>query len=121
LWPPHPSFSTPHPKLSRPKNHKPPPPPPPPPPSGAWIRHLPRWGVANLVRQKPKWVARVRGWGQIRHFSNNSTMKQYFKMLISHERHVFFALSLLQCQSSSISFRHAVKRENVAYIVKQSL
>ncbi len=25
------------------------------------------------------------GGGQFRHFSNNSTMKQYFKMLISHE------------------------------------
>jgi hypothetical protein len=42
-------------------------------------------------------------------------------MLISHERRVFFALSLLQCQSLPISFQRAIKRENVAYIVRQSL
>ncbi len=52
----------------------------------------PMWGNAKLVRQTPKWVARMRrqsggggGVGQFCHFSNNSTMKQYFKMLISHE------------------------------------
>ena len=47
--------------------------------------------------------------------------KQYFKILISHNRRVFLALSLLQCQSLPISFLLAVKRENVAYIVKLSL
>ena len=56
-----------------------------------------------------------------RHFSNNSTMKQYFKKLISTRRCVFLIISLLQCQSSPISFVRAVKRENVPYIVKGSL
>ncbi len=55
-----------------------------------------------------------------RHFSNNSTMKQYFKMLISTRRCVFLALSLLQCQSSPISFVHAVTRENMAYILNRA-
>jgi hypothetical protein len=53
----------------------------------------PTWGNAKLSRQTPKWVARMRrlsgggegGGGQFRHFSNNSTMKQYFKMLLSHK------------------------------------
>jgi hypothetical protein len=66
-------------------------------------------------------VSQQGGGGQIRHFSNKSTMKQYFKKLISHKRRVFLALSLLQCQSLPISFVRAVKRENVPYIVKGSL
>jgi hypothetical protein len=46
----------------------------------------PTWGNAKLVHQTPKWVTREGvGGGQFRHFSNNSTMKQYFKMPISHE------------------------------------
>ncbi len=62
-----------------------------------------------------------RGGGEIRHFSHKSTTKQYFKILISHNRHVFLAPSLLQCQSLSISFLRAVKKESVSYMVKRSL
>ncbi len=86
------------------------------------------WGFAKLVCQNAKMSRQIEApeWGggggvQICHFSNNSTMKQYFKMLISHGRQVFLALSLLQCQSLPISFTRAVKRENVAYIVKLTL
>jgi hypothetical protein len=57
------------------------------------------------------------GGGEICHFSNSSLTKQYFKILISHNRSVILAPSLLQCQSLPISFLQAVKRENVSYIV----
>ena len=43
----------------------------------------------------PEWDAGVGegggGGGQFRHFSNNSTMKQYFKMLLSHGGVCFFS------------------------------
>jgi hypothetical protein len=87
----------------------------------------PTWGVAKLSCQNAKMGCQIEapswggGGGQIRHFSNKSTTKQYFKKLISHKRRVFLALSSLQCQSSPISFPRAVKRESVAYIVKLSL
>jgi hypothetical protein len=75
--------------------------------------------VGSRQNDQPKWSAtgHVTGGGGIRHFSNNSTTKQYFKILISHNRRVFLASSLLQCQSSPISFLQAVKRESVSYIV----
>jgi len=60
------------------------------------------------------------GGSKKRHFSNNSTMKQYFKMLSFTRRCVFLAFSLLQCQSSPISFLHAVTRKNTAYIVNRA-
>jgi hypothetical protein len=55
-----------------------------------------------------------------RHFSNSSIIKDYFKTLISHNRRAMLAPSLLQCQSSPISFLQAVKRENVSYIVTRA-
>jgi hypothetical protein len=63
---------------------------------------------------------RGEGRGEIRHFSNSSLAKQYFKILISHNRRVMLAPSLLQCQSLPISFLQAVRRENVSYIVTQA-
>jgi hypothetical protein len=60
------------------------------------------------------------GGSATRHFSNNSTIKQYFKILISTRRCVFLALSLLQCQSLPISFLRTVTRENMAYIVNRA-
>ncbi len=54
------------------------------------------------------------------HFSNSSIIKDYFKTLISHNRRAMLAPSLLQCQSSPISFLRAVKRENVSYIVTRA-
>jgi hypothetical protein len=41
-------------------------------------------------------------------------------MLISTQRRVFLALSLLQCQSWPNSFLSAVTRENMAYIVNRA-
>ncbi len=58
--------------------------------------------------------------GVTRHFSYSSIIKDYFKTLISHNRRAMLAPSLLQCQSSPISFLRAVKRENVSYIVTRA-
>jgi hypothetical protein len=55
--------------------------------------------------------------GATRHFSNGSLIKDYFKILISHNRGVMLAPYLLQCQSSPLSFLRAVRKENVSYIV----
>ncbi len=53
------------------------------------------------------------GGREIRHFSNKSTTKKYFKILISHIRHLLLAPFLLQRQNSPTSFLQAVKRESV--------
>jgi hypothetical protein len=58
--------------------------------------------------------------GATRHFSNCSLIKDYFKILISHNSRANLAPSLLQCQSSPISFLRAVRRENVSYIVTRA-
>jgi hypothetical protein len=70
--------------------------------------------------ESPNWGS-LRGGGGGGHFSNNSTTKQYFKILISHNKRVFLAPSLLQCQSSPISFLRLVKREKASYIVERCL
>ncbi len=54
--------------------------------------------------------------GATRHSSKCSLIKDYFMKLISHNRRAKLAPSLLQCQSSPISFLRAVRRENVSYI-----
>ncbi len=79
-------------------------------------------GSPKCPNESPEWGARVREGGRANcHFSNNSTMKQYFKMFIFAWRCVFLALSLLQYQNSPISFLRAVMRENmVAYIVNRA-
>ncbi len=62
-------------------------------------------GSPKRPNESPEWGAPVREGGRATcHFSNNSTMKQYFKILIFTRRCVFLALSLLQCQRSPISF-----------------
>ncbi len=102
---------------------------PPPPPRG-------RSKVVGPPRgDLPKWPARIRQHpprpatyhvtgrgkkGATRHFSKCSLIKDYFKKLISHNRRAKLAPSLLQCQSSPISFLRAVRRENVSYIVTQA-
>jgi hypothetical protein len=52
------------------------------------------WRNAKLSRQNAKMgrqnEAMEGGGGQFRHFSNNSTMKQYFKMFLSHGGVYFF-------------------------------
>jgi hypothetical protein len=58
--------------------------------------------------------------GATSHFSKCSLIKDYFKILISHNRHAKLAPSLLQCQSLPISFLRAVRRENVSYIVTRA-
>ncbi len=58
--------------------------------------------------------------GATRHFSKCSLIKEYFKKLISHNRRAKLAPSLIQCQSSPISFLRAVRRENVSYIVTRA-
>ncbi len=77
------------------------------PPRPATTRHLSRdWG-----REKK---------GATRHFSKCSLIKDYFNILISHNRRAKLAPSLLQCQSSPISFLRAVRRENVSYKVTRA-
>ncbi len=71
-------------------------------------------------RRATSHMTRGEGRGEIRHFSNYSLTKQYFKIPISHNRRVMLAPSLLQWQSSPISFLRAVRRENVPYIVTQA-
>jgi hypothetical protein len=58
--------------------------------------------------------------GATHHFSKCSLIKDYFKKLISHNRHAKLAPSLLQCQSLPITFLRAVKRENASYIVTRA-
>ncbi len=58
--------------------------------------------------------------GEIRHFSNNSLTKQYYKIPFSHNRRVMLAPTLLQCQSLPISSLWAVRKENVSYIVTRA-
>ncbi len=62
---------------------------PPSPLCGAQIWRLPHVGKRQIESPKcQNGAARMRrpsGGGQFGHFPNNSTMKQYFKMLISHE------------------------------------
>ncbi len=55
-----------------------------------------------------------------RHFSNSSLIKDYFKILKSHNSRAMLAPSLLQCQSLPVSFLRAVRRENLSYIVTQA-
>jgi hypothetical protein len=78
-----------------------------------------------MTRQHPptptmtRHLSRDRGRGKkgvTCHFSKCSLIKDYFKMLISHNRHAKLAPSLLQCQSSLISFLRSVRRENVSDI-----
>ncbi len=76
---------------------------------------VPTWGPATYH------VTRGGGKkGAIRHFSNSSLIKDYFKILISHNRDVMLAPYLLQCQSSPLSFLWAVRKENVSYIVTRA-
>ncbi len=86
---------------------------------------VPTWGT----RQYPpgpaptRHLSHDRGRGKkgaTRHFSKCSLIKDYFKKLISHNRRARLAPSLLQCQSSPISFLRAVTRENVSYIVARA-
>jgi hypothetical protein len=58
--------------------------------------------------------------GATRHFSKCSLIKDYFKILISHNRRAKLAPPLLQCQSLPISFLRAVRRQNVSYIVTRA-
>ncbi len=77
------------------------------PPTPATTRHLSHdWGRGKR--------------GVTRHFSKCSLIRDYFKILISHNRHAMLAPSLLQCQSSPISFLRAVRRENVSSIVTRA-
>jgi hypothetical protein len=62
-------------------------------------------------------VIRGEGRRETRHFSKYSLIKGYFKRPISQESSAKLAPTLLQCQSLSISFLQALRRENVAYIV----
>jgi hypothetical protein len=59
-------------------------PPPPHPPCGIWIWCFNMWRNAKLSCQNAQ-IERAtgRGGSPERHFSNNSTVKQYFKMLIN--------------------------------------
>ncbi len=113
------------------------------PPPPKWL--VPTWGPAKMTRQHPPAPATTRqhppapantrhdppwpaiyhmtgggGKGMTRHFSKCSLIKDYFKRLISHNRLAKLAPSLLQCQSSPISFLRAVIRENVSYIVTRA-
>jgi hypothetical protein len=101
----------------------------PPPQSGRSKVEGPHGGTAKMTRQDPprpattRHLSRDRGRGKkgaTRHFSNSSLIKDYFKILISHNRRVKLAPSLLQCQSLPISFQRAVRRENVSYIVTRA-
>ena len=65
-------------------------------------------------------MTRGEGGGETRHFSNSSLIKEYFKILLSHNRCVILAPSFLQCQSSPISFLRTVRRENVSCILTQA-
>ncbi len=91
------------------------------------------WGPAKMTRQDPprpatppttRHLSRDQGRGKkgaTRHFSKCSLIKDYFKKLISQNRRAKLASSLLQCQSSPISFLRAVRRENVSDIVTRAM
>jgi hypothetical protein len=85
----------------------------PPPLCGAQIWRLPLVGKRQIEskmghqNEAPEWG---RGGGQFCHFSNNSTMKQYFKMLISHED--VYSLPSPYCSVKVCSFPfYVLKRE----------
>jgi hypothetical protein len=96
---------------------------------GKSARWQPKPPPAEMTRQHPPRPATCDvtgggrgggGGGATCHFSNSSLTKDYFKILISHNRSAKLATSVLQCQSLPISFLQAVKRENVSYIVTRA-
>jgi hypothetical protein len=102
---------------------------PPPPPKVVGLK----WRVPHRgTRQNPPGPANTRydpppitwpgegGKGGDPPFSKCPLIKNYFKKLISHNRHAKLAPSLLQCQSLPISFLRALRRENESYIVTQA-
>ncbi len=110
-----------------------------PPPPTKWRVYSggsPMWGPAKMTCHDPPTPVTTRhdpprpatyhmtGWGRktgaTTHFSKCSLIKDYFKKFISHNRSAKLAPSLLQCQSSPISFLQAVRRENVSYIVTRA-
>ncbi len=81
-------------------------PPPPPLRTAPGFGHSHTWRNANLSRQNAKSGRQnetpVWGGGEFRHFSNNSTMKSYFKMLLSQGGVCFFfspACNVILCSS----------------------